>query len=109
MICWYCHWGWAKPVAEIYRKYEKLVGKRAMRFGPGHIVWEDENFTKEDIEWCLNEAPNHGDLTKEEWDLVHASLRELLEVPESVRCCTPSGYDGKSPENYPPSVEVMHP
>ena len=65
-ICWWCHWGWPKAVAEIYRRAQKDIdalldgwpkaendwtypgwpscGETALEFGPGHVVWSDENW-----------------------------------------------------------------
>lgn len=52
-ICWYCHWGWAKPVADIYEKAVDLLDgdSSPLEFGPAHVVWSDENF--EMAEECL--------------------------------------------------------
>ncbi|GAH80793.1 unnamed protein product, partial [marine sediment metagenome] len=46
MSCWYCHWGWAKPVAEIYTAaLAALDGDSSLlEYGPSHIVWADENW-----------------------------------------------------------------
>ena len=45
-LCYYCHWGWPKPIADIYDKYLEIAGSSAMHFGPAHVVWEDENFER---------------------------------------------------------------
>jgi len=47
-ICWYCHWGWAEPVVEIYLEALKcLDGNCGPLLGPiSHIVWADENFNR---------------------------------------------------------------
>lgn len=116
MICWYCYWGVPKQVADIYTKYLVLTSETAMHYGPAHIVWEDENFeTEEHIQWCIdtaeswfkewNVSPHFGGepkLTKVEFDLVVESLKELLLIPESIRCCEPKDYDGEHPADYPP-------
>lgn len=111
--CWYCHWGWAKPVADIYQKHlAELDGDDSvLSFGPSHIVWSDENFDDGSVEFCLNEiATNRGfydAYSDDEISVVRRSLEELLTIPESVRCCEPADYDDEHPENYPPTVEVV--
>lgn len=108
MICWYCHWGWPKQVFDIYRDGIQEAGEPAMHFGPGHIVWEDENFESENIQWCIDNAGTYrGDLTDEEVASVVKSLARLLDVPEHIRCCEPSDYDGANPEDYPPPPELV--
>ena len=128
-ICWYCYWGWAKPVAEIYVKYSALVSDPCaiLDYGPErHIVWADENFETEHIDWCIANAEKWR---KHEWDagwppdmqsegllladadflLAVESLKELLGVPEHIRCCAPADYDDLRPENFPPTIELMRP
>jgi hypothetical protein len=107
-ICWYCYWGWAKPVADIYDEaLAKLGGDdSALKFGRSHIVWEDENWEDENIDFCLNEA-DRGRFTEEEDAIVIESLRKLRALPEEVRCCEPEDYDDEHPSDYPPTVEVV--
>ena len=108
MICWYCHWGWAKPVAEIYsRALADLGGDEfPLLFGPAHVVWEDENF--DCAEACLEDFEKYkGDNGDDELAIVRRSLEELAALPESVRCPEPDDYDGDHPELYPPSVDVV--
>jgi hypothetical protein len=115
-MCWYCHWGWAKAVRDIYDEFIQKIneadgnGYSAMRYGRGHIVWEYENFDDEAIKGCLaRKVADCGDMTQVEFDLVGQSLEKLLAVPFRVRCCEPAGYDGERPENYPPPADVeMH-
>lgn len=112
MICWYCYWGWPAQVVEIYKRGIGAAGESAMHFGHGHLVWEDENFETEDIEWCIEHAPEHSSgLSDSEVEAVTRSLQELLALPENIRCCEPSGYDGKNPEQYPPpsGLVMLHP
>ena len=107
-ICWYCHWGWAKPVAEIYlAALEKLDGwEGPLHYGPAHIVWDDENF--DSAERCLESFDEYrGDYTDEELEVVRWSLEELAKLPLGDRCIEPDSYDGEHPELYPPRVEVM--
>lgn len=106
-ICWYCYWGWPKPVAEIYQKALKdLDGyEDPLQFGPGHIVWSDENF--DSAEWCLEHFDEYkSDYSDEELVIVKRSLQELAILPENVRCVEPEDYDDEHPELYPPPSDV---
>jgi len=107
-ICWYCYWGWPKPVADIYLKaLEKLNGYESpLHFGPAHVVWDDENF--DSAQSCLNDFDKYTDgYTKEEMDIVRESLVELAALPESDYEIIPDDYDGEHPELFPPTVEVV--
>lgn len=123
-ICWYCYWGWPEQVAEIYRKFSARVSDpcSVLDYGPGHIVWADENFETEHIEWCIANGaewrehkwdakwPNPHEgllLSDEDFELAIQSLKELLEVPEKVRCCVPADYDDENPAKFPPTIEMM--
>lgn len=102
-ICWYCHWGWAEPVALLHQEYVDRLGgdDSPLHYGIGHIVWEDENFETEHIQSCIN-SPDCDRYSPEENALVRESLHRLLEIPDEVRCCCPEGYDGEHPEAFPP-------
>lgn len=106
-ICWHCHWGLPKPVADIFRKAVARLGGdgHALYYGPAHIVWDDENFEDRSVNWCLDQARNHRQdypwRTDEECAIAAWSLERLLEIPEEIRCA-PEDYDGEHPENYPP-------
>jgi hypothetical protein len=109
MICWFCHWGWPKPIAEIYqRAVRDLNGDSGpLHFGPAHIVWEDENF--DSARWCLDRFDDYrGDCTDSELAIVERSLVELNALPRSAWDVVPADYDGRHPENYPPTVEMVH-
>jgi hypothetical protein len=108
MICWYCYWGWSKPVKDIYNKYINIAGESAMHYGAAHIVWDDENFEREHIKWCLDnfEIGKREDSTDEENKATKQSLIDLLELPDDILCPEPEDYDGIHPENYPPTIEV---
>jgi len=102
--CWYCYWGWPTPVAEIFNRYKAVIGESPLEFGPGHIVWSDENFDNESIDWCLNEArahESHYDFEDGAFPLVFRSLEELRAVPENVRC-PPIEFINNDPELSPP-------
>lgn len=103
MICWYCYWGVAKPVADIYsRAAVKLGYTDPLEFGPSHVVWSDENFDDDSIQFCIRECDTAGHYNADEIDVVRQSLVELLKIPKSIRECCPEEYDGCHPENYPP-------
>lgn len=108
-VCWYCYWGWAKPVRTIYNAAAKIVGEDALTCGPGHIVWSDENFGNDSIKFCLeccDKKTYCEDWHEETLAVVRKSLVDLLAIPEEVRDCCPSDYDDEHPENYPPTIEM---
>lgn len=108
MICWYCHWGWPKIVREIYDRYNEQLTNSELDFGPGHIVWSDENFEDDSIDWCIRygESGEAVDLNQHDLAIHLSALRELRQVPEEIRDCCPEDYDGEHPENYPPPVAI---
>jgi hypothetical protein len=108
--CWSCFWGWPEPVARIYTSaVEALDGDTApLDYGPGHIVWGDENFDL--AEACLQEcdtAAAVGDESPAQLAIVRQSLRDLAALPLAVRDVVPSTYDGEHPEQYPPPDGVI--
>ena len=106
-ICWYCHWGWYKPVAEIYNKaVVKLNGHaEPLHYGPSHVVWDDENF--DSAEFCLENFDRYiGDYSNADLKIVRESLEELAKIPLDVRCPEPDNYDGEHPELYPPPKDI---
>jgi len=106
-ICWYCHWGWPKVVADIYDKaLSELDGYDSpLHFGPAHIVWEDENF--DSAEWCLEHFDEYtGDYSLEDLAIVKRSLEELAAVPVNDRCVEPDDYDDEHPALFPPPKGV---
>lgn len=106
-ICWYCYWGWPKPVAEIYLKaLADLDGnKRPLHYGPSHVVWEDENF--DFAEWCIEHFDEYrGDFSDSELVIVLESLKELAALPMDIKCVEPEDYDNEHPALYPPDSGV---
>lgn len=103
-ICWYCHWGWPKPVADIF-----LAAKAALDgddtpllYGPAHVVWADENF--DCAPWCLEHFGEYSSgLYAEEQAVVRQSLEQLAALPSDQRDIWPEAFgDRDDPENYPP-------
>lgn len=109
MTCWYCYWGWAEPVVEIYNRWAEKIGSNALYFGPGHCVWADENFETEMIQACIDDPYPGEDFSAEDFAGAINALKELLAVPEHIRCCEPADYDGEHPENFPPAVKTCRP
>ena len=102
-LCWYCYWGWPKPVAEIYQEaLRDLDGYDSpLKSGPGHIVWSDENF--DSAEWCLEHFDEYKrGYSDEEMAIVKKSLQKLASLPKSIRCVEPEDYDDEHPELFPP-------
>jgi len=110
-ICWYCYWGWAKPVAEIYlATVEKLGGNdMGIFWGPSHTVWANENWDY--AEESLRRFNDHEweNNTKKELEIIRWSLEELVKIPLKDREIEPEDYDDEHPARYPPAkgVEVM--
>ena len=108
-ICWYCHWGWSKPVAEIYQEaLRRLDGDDSpLKFSASHIVWEDENFEDDNIAWCLENFEKYkADYSDNDLSVVRWSLEELAKIPEDVRCPEPEDYDDMNPHLFPPHAGV---
>jgi len=101
--CWWCYWGWPKPIADIYRDARKELRGNLfpLHYGPAHIVWDDENW--DSAQWCLDHfEENVGDLTAEARAVVRRSLLRLLLVPDEYKG-EPDGYGINShPEDFPP-------
>lgn len=110
--CWWCKWGWRKEVAEIYIRAAKAlieIGSDpmdALQFGPGHIVWSDENF--DSAGWCLEHFDEYTrDLTMDEQAIVRRSLEELAALPADLHDL-PDGYsedDMDDPSETPPPAD----
>ena len=126
--CWYCYWGWPKAVKEIHDRiekeidekldkwivnqnlwrqpYEPISGFNALRFGPAHLVWEDENW--DCIDYCIKDCDSER---FSKWpifaiNLVKKSLLELKALgKENIKVC-PADYDGWNAQDYPPPAGV---
>lgn len=101
-VCWWCHWGWPKPIQDIYAAaLLKLEGNSSpLRYGPAHIVWEDENW--DSAQWCLDHFDEfRGKHSEEDLAVVRWSLEELLKVDKKFTL-VPEGYAGENPQDYPP-------
>lgn len=108
MICWYCYWGWPIQIADIYDKYIEIAGESAMHYGPAHIVWDDENFERTHIQWCLDNFCKNDEkyYSAEELEAVKNSLLDLLKLPDEILEAEPEDYDGEHPYKFPPKVSV---
>lgn len=112
-LCWYCYWGWPKPVADIYDKAIGMLEKidkdeSVLDYGPGHIVWADENFAH--AEWCLEHFEEYKrDYSKEELEIAKMALVQLSKIPLNIRDPEPKEYsesDETHPEDYPPPMGI---
>jgi len=109
-ICWYCYWGWAESVANIYKEALKKLSDydSPLHFGPSHIVWEDENFETSSINFCLEKFNDYRSYyTNEELEIVKWSLEELLKIPENERCIEPIDYDDENPALFPLKIKTI--
>lgn len=80
------------------------------RIGAAHIVWDDDNFGREHVQWCLDEFEQYKqkDASDAENEAVRQSLIELLALTDDVLDPEPEDYDGEHPEMFPPTVEMAH-
>lgn len=107
-VCWFCYWGWATPIAKIFDEARSKVGVAALRYGRSHIVWADENFDDDSINFCLNLPESEINPEFVDYDnVIIESLKQLLLVPQHMRL-EPADYDDENPENYPPTFETVH-
>ena len=110
-VCWYCHWGWAEPVADIWDEALKRVDydDLTLQYGPAHVVWADENW--DSAEWCLRHFEwDYPDRTRNELYATYWSLLALAALPMNVREIAPRCDEAwEHPELYPPTVPVRRP
>ena len=102
MICYWCYWGWPKPIQEIYDRASADLGgfSDPLEFGPGHIVWSDENFLL--AQQCLDDFDDHQPRYGEsDLQVVRRSLVELASLSDEFKE-PPENYDGQNPANFPP-------
>ncbi len=107
-VCWWCVWGWPKPIQDIYDKYKQELGDdTALLYGPAHIVWADENW--DSVDWCLENFDtwvkdwNDNQYQTDELEIVRKSLIELKALPDELKQ-EPDGfdYDESDPNDFPP-------
>ena len=108
MYCYWCYWGWPKPVSDIYNDALRALGGDhfALEFGPTHSVWGDENFGNESIEFCFNELKVEKELDARTMHILRLSLFRLKELPIELRT-PPEGHRNGHPEDYPPPFETV--
>jgi hypothetical protein len=109
-ICYWCHWGWPKPIRDIYDRADKALNGNAdvILNTLARTVWENENFDDFNVRRCIYEIemgiPGSDGYRREDQALVVETLRELLLVPGEMRQ-PPEDFeesDGEHPENFPP-------
>lgn len=79
-----------------------------MHYGAAHIVWDDENFERGQVQFCLDHFDEYKrkESTDVENEAVRQSLIDLLALTDDVLDPEPKDYDGVNPDNYPPKVEM---
>jgi hypothetical protein len=112
MFCYWCYWGWPKPIRDIYDDcVEKLGGDYlALEYGPAHVVWGDENW--EAAQRCLDHLDEYAAFqeqlgngcSKRRLEVARESLIRLLEVPSEMRTTPAAFLEDKSnnPADHPP-------
>lgn len=113
MICWYCYWGWACEVADLYEAAAADIGEHILEYGPSHVVLCDENFEDGSIDFCIKACDDpmyDGSYELADLEKLKGWLLKLKAIPESVRCCEPEAYaeDGDHPGMFPPTIPVRH-
>lgn len=104
-VCYWCHWGWPKPIRDIYDDCVKKHSQSLLLYGPAHIVWADENWGS--AQWCLDHFDeNKGDFShcgEKAFAVVRESLERLLKVPDEFKI-EPGGYVAgeHDPADFPP-------
>lgn len=131
-MCYWCYWGWPVELADIHdesvERIEAILeplrfnketfeevqteppsGFSALHFGPGHVLWEDENWDCAD--YCLKECD--GEMV-EGWvpaavEVLRDSLRRVIALPDHLKR-EPEGYseDETDPKDFPPPWPVRH-
>ena len=103
--CYWCYWGWPKPIQDIYDKAVADLGgwEDPLEFGPAHILWSDENW--DCVQWCLDHfSDNPSDYSDDQLAIVRRSLIELLAVPDEYKV-EPADFNGQNPAAFPPPAE----
>lgn len=119
MTCWYCYYGWPKAIYDIYKsaKNELLelgYGAGILHYSFSHIVWEDENFDKYSINYCIsivdktNAYWNDGRYSELEKLIALSSLVNLLSLPDEYFDLDDEWQEaeGDDIENYPPPIDM---
>ena len=104
-ICYWCYWGWPKPIRDIYDDCREQMGgdDHPLLYGPAHVVWADENW--DCAQSCLDDFDRWcDDLSGHEQAVVRESLLRLLRVPDEYKC-PPEDYDNANPAAFPPPPE----
>jgi len=107
--CWWCHWGWPKPIKDIFNEAKEKLGnyEEPLLFGPAHVVWSDENWSS--AQWCLDHFDDDIEdsyYSSEQLAVVRESLERLIAVPDEYKT-EPKGYedDDENPASYPPPAQ----
>jgi hypothetical protein len=113
-LCWYCHWGWPKKVADIYEAAVKSLrgDDGPLLYGPAHVVWADENFDA--AQWCLDHFHEYErDYSRREMNVVRRSLVQLVALAHEYKqppLAFMADEDHNLPLDFPPPThwQVRH-
>ena len=102
-MCYWCFWGWPKPIRDIYDDCAKRLGSELpLLYGPGHVVWSDENWRS--AQACLDHFDEwQGGYSANDLPIIRESLERLIEVPDEYKT-EPNGFDAArhDPADFPP-------
>lgn len=129
--CYFCYWGWPKPIAEIYQRAYKDLEDLAetehddanwleyenpydvLHFSFGHLVWEDENWNQ--ASWSHEEGINNPEKYKNlsigQKAILLRSLCELHHINDNIKYC--QAYQNcyskgmGDPKDHPPEIEFV--
>lgn len=81
-----------------------------MHYGAAHIVWDDENFARHHVQWCLDHFDEYKreDCTDTENVAVRDSLIALLALPDHVLDPFPDDDDALDVWDNPNGLEFEH-
>lgn len=83
VTCSYCAYGLTPRVQALYDRLDIDPHDPEYGYGPGHVVFEDENYYDEDIRFCIAECEKNPVAVRSV--LALPILRELLTIAENER------------------------
>ncbi len=102
--CWWAHWGWPKPIADIFLQAKEKLGGDPMPLliGPSWITWnrrmfELDYFALQGVVSC----PTRRKVTKDQLAVIKWSLEELCKLDGRMKRRPVESY-GKNAKDYPP-------
>lgn len=111
-MCWYCTWGIPFEAAKIYLDAVDMLNGDTdpLHFSAAHVVWDDYNFTRENICSCINNFDTYKSdyYSDRENRIVLWSLLKLSRLDDSEFDIEPDVDDKDMYENYPPSTLTIN-